>query len=214
MLDGESQIVELTSRTVQGRYLLLPTDEVNERIVGVLGRAQRLYPVRIHCFIFMSNHVHILIHADSAQQMARFMGYLKGNIAKELGPIFEWKERFWGKRYHSASINSDETLIRRFLYILSNSCKEGLVASPLDWPGVTSARAMYRGETTMKGTWYDRTAEYRARKRGQHETFPTTETVHLSPLPFLEGMNADEQRAFIVKAVRQIEEETAERRSA
>ena len=63
----------------------------------------------------------------------------------------------------------------------------------------------------MKGTWYDRTAEYRARKRGQHETFPTTETVHLSPLPFLEGMNADEQRAFIVKAVRQIEEETAER---
>ena len=67
-----------------------------------------------------------------------------------------------------------------------------------------------RGETTMQGTWYDRTAQYRAHLRGEYELFPSTETVHLTPLPFLQERSVDEQRAFYVDAVREIEEKTAQ----
>ena len=95
------------------------------------------------------------------------------------------------------------------MYILANGCKEGLVASPLEWPGVSSAGALFRGETTMQGTWYDRTAQYLASKRGKNELFPVTETVRLSPLPFLEGRSLDEQQAFVTDAIRQVERETA-----
>ena len=93
---------------------------------------------------------------------------------------------------------------------LDNGCKEGLVASPLEWPGVSSAPALYRGETTMQGTWYDRTAQYRARLRGEYKLFPSTETVHLTPLPFLQERSVDEQRAFYVEAVQDIELKTAQ----
>ena len=93
---------------------------------------------------------------------------------------------------------------------LDNGCKEGLVASPLEWPGVSSAPALYRGETTMQGIWYDRTAQYRARLRGENKLFPSTETVHLTPLPFLQERSVDEQRAFYVEAVREIELKTAQ----
>ncbi len=41
----EGALVEVTCRTVQGRFLLTPSADLNEIILGVLGRAQRLYPV-------------------------------------------------------------------------------------------------------------------------------------------------------------------------
>ena len=61
----------------------------------------------------------------------------------------------------------------------------------------------------MQGTWYDRTAQYRARRRGEHKLYPSTETVHLTPLPFLQERSVEEQRAFYVEAVRKIELKTA-----
>ena len=52
----EGSLVEVTTRTVQGRYLMVPSRLLNQIIVGVLGRAQRRYPVRIHAYVFTSNH--------------------------------------------------------------------------------------------------------------------------------------------------------------
>jgi hypothetical protein len=44
-------LVEVTDRTVQARLLLVPSQELNEVVIGVLGRAQRLYKVRICGFV-------------------------------------------------------------------------------------------------------------------------------------------------------------------
>jgi hypothetical protein len=143
--------------------------------------------------------------------MSLFTGYLNANLAKELGRLRDWREKFWGRRYHSASIKfTEHDQIRRFMYILENACKEGLVASPLDWSGVSSASALYNGEMTMEGTWYDRTAQYRAQLRGEYKEFPSTETVRLTPLPFLQERSLDEQRAFYVDAVHEVERKTAQ----
>jgi len=60
-----------------------------------------------------------------------------------------------------------------------------------------------------EGTWFDRTAQYRARLRGEYKEFPSTETVKLTPLPFLQDKSEEEQRAFYINAVREIEEKTA-----
>lgn len=210
LLDTEGGVVEVTSRSIHGRFLLRPSKEANERILGVVGRAQRKFPVDLFAFIFMANHFHLLMRVLSALRMAEFTGYLKANLAKELGRLHGWKEKFWGRRYHSASVaDTEEAQAKRFFYILSNGCKEGLVDSPLEWPGVSSAPAFYRGETTLTGTWYDRTAQYRARlRRGEDKIFTSVETVHLSPLPFLEGLTAEQRRQFMVDAVRQVEEQT------
>ena len=210
MLDDTGGLVEITSRVQHGRFLLCPSEQANELILGVLGRAQAMYGVVVHAFVFLSNHFHILATVSSAEQMSLFTGFLKANIAKEVGRLRDWRETFWGRRYHSASVKlTQHDQVKRFLYILENSCKEGLVASPLDWPGVSSATALYRGETTMHGIWYDRTAQYRAHLRGEYKLYPSIETVHLTPLPFLQETSLDEQRAFYVDAVREIEEKTA-----
>ncbi len=215
MIDNESGVVEITSRVQHGRFLLRPSPHSNDLILGVLGRAQSKYDVALYCFIFMSNHFHLLMKAASVRQMSRFVGFVKGNLAKELGRLHDWRENLWGRRYHSASVGaSEEAQVARFSYILANGCKEGLVASPLEWPGVSSARALYSGENTLQGTWYDRTAQYRAQKHGEDrkvKLFPSAEIVHLSPLPFLAERSLDEQRAFVISAIRRLEDETAQK---
>ena len=89
MLDNESGLVEITTRAQHGRFLLRPSDESNDLILGVLGRAQAKYNVAVHAFSFMSNHHHTLISVRSVQQMSRFVGFLNGNLAKELGRLHE-----------------------------------------------------------------------------------------------------------------------------
>jgi len=49
-------LVEVTLRTIQSRLLLRPGPVVNEVILGVLGRAQRLYGVTCYSVVFLSSH--------------------------------------------------------------------------------------------------------------------------------------------------------------
>ena len=215
LIETPGRVVEITARTIHGRYLLRPSEEVNELILGVLGRAQAMTDMVLFAFVFMSNHEHLLVQPHSVKQMALFMGFLEGNLAREVGVVHQWRQKFWARRYNHGVVKDTEAAqIKRFRYLLSNGCKEDLVASPLDWPGVTSARALYNGQSELKGRWFDRTAAYRAgRPRGDRE-FSSIETVRLSPMPFLAERSAADQQRFVIDAVRQVEEETAERHRA
>jgi hypothetical protein len=186
---------------------------LNEIIIGVLGRAQRLYGLKIFAFQFLSDHYHLLVWADDAQQLARFMEYFGGNLAREAGRSSSWHGRFWGRRYHSGVVdNAPESQIARLRYILSNGCKEGLVASPLDWPGVSSTRALLDGSMRLCGTWFDRTREYRAGKFSSRprQVFAESEEVRLSVLPCLSLLEREDFERTVRSIVEQVEQETHE----
>jgi hypothetical protein len=193
--------------------LLRPSPELNEIVIGVLGRAQRLYGLRIFGFQFLSDHYHLLLWANDAQQLARFMEYFGGNLAREAGRSSSWHGRFWGRRYHSAVVdNAPESQLARLRYIISNGCKEGLVASPLDWPGVSSTRALLDGSMRLCGTWFDRTREYRAGKLlpKSRRVFAEPEEVRLSVLPCLSLLEGEDFKRTVRSLVEQVEQDTRE----
>jgi hypothetical protein len=41
-------LVEITTRTLQGRLLLKPSPELTDIILGIIGKAQSLYGMTIH----------------------------------------------------------------------------------------------------------------------------------------------------------------------
>ncbi|WP_239470441.1 hypothetical protein [Archangium violaceum] len=86
----------VTSRCFQGRLLLRPSQEVNEVVGGVLARAaqQRAGSVRLHAFIFASNHFHLLVWTRGAA-LASFMQYLRANLSKKVGRLVDWSGGFW-----------------------------------------------------------------------------------------------------------------------
>ena len=179
-------MVEVTCKTVQGRFLLRPDPETRSAILGVLGRAQALYSMRIVAFSFLSNHYHLLLIADSPKQLARFMGHVNSNIAREVGRLHDWSTRMWSRRYESTLVSDEEKAqVRRLRYLLAQGVKEGLVARAIDWPGPSSVAALVGGEAIV-GTWFDRTAARRAREKGivcAPTAFSSDLTVELTPMP-------------------------------
>jgi hypothetical protein len=81
---------------------------------------------------------------------------------------------------------------------MAQGVKEGLVDSPLDWPGASAVPALL-GDMTLRGRWVSRD-ELRAarRSRGGIETpeaaFTSHPEVRLTPLPCWAGLTPDELR--------------------
>ena len=148
---------------------------------------------------------HLLLSPDSPQQLAAFMDYVAGNIAREIGRLHRWREKFWARRYRGILVShEDEAQVGRLAYLLGNGIKEGLVERPHQWPGVHCARALCHG-SELHGTWFDRTAQYEARRRGDSRSsadFGTSEHVVFSPLPCWEGLDPAVYRQRIVDLVR------------
>ena len=81
----ENGLVEITTRTLQGRLLLRPSPELNDLILGVIGRAQDRYGMVIHAFVVTSNHAHYILSPTTAEQLARFMQFVNTNIPPRAG---------------------------------------------------------------------------------------------------------------------------------
>ena len=63
----------VTSRTIQSRFLLAPSDKTNELVGGILARAVRQCEVEFFAYVFTSNHFHAMVRAPSAVAMSKFM---------------------------------------------------------------------------------------------------------------------------------------------
>ena len=202
-----NSIVEITTRTLQGRLLLKPSPELNDLILGVIGKAQHDYKMVLQAFVVASNHAHFYARPSTAQQLARFMQFLNANIAREVARLHNWPERVWSRRYRAIPVVDDKAVHARMRYILSHGAKEGLVATAGSWPGPNCVAALTHGDI-LRGTWHNRSAEYRARAAGKDVKsgdFATTYQVKLTPLPSLLDLTEDQRQAHYRRVVREID---------
>jgi hypothetical protein len=210
-------LVEVTTRTVQGRLLMVPEPTLNRSILGVLGRAQRLYPVQIHAYVFAGNHYHLLLTVDDAYQLAAFTGYLNSNLAREIAHLTNWTDKIWSRRYESIEVSGEEEVqAARMKYLLAHGPKEALVERPEEWPGVHCVSPLLSGQATVEGTWYDRTREsvlHRSRKPFTEEDYTQQETVTLTPIPCWKRLTPESYSSQIRALVDQITTEAAAERA-
>ncbi len=99
------RLVEVTSVTIQNRYLLRPSAELNDLVIGVVGRAQRKYDMPVMCITVMSSHYHILLFAQDANHMASFLEFVNTNISKEVGDLHDWPETLFPNRYKKMEVS-------------------------------------------------------------------------------------------------------------
>ncbi|HEX7500903.1 MAG TPA: transposase [Polyangia bacterium] len=191
---------------MQGRLLLKPSPELTDLILGVIGKAQALYGMTIHAFVFLSTHAHFLVSPSSAGQLARFMQFVNANVAKEAGRLHVWPERLWSRRYRSIVVADEQAAHARLRYVLAHGAKEGLIGSPGSWPGPNCVDALTTG-ALLRGTWFDRSKEFLARQRGETvfpSQFATTFDVKLTPWPGLQHLTEDERHAHCRRVVAEI----------
>ena len=203
----DDALVEITARTQGGRFLMRPTEALNRRILGILGRALHLYPVALYAFAFLSNHYHLLARARDGAALSNFLRYFNGCVAKAIQAETGWTFRVWHRRSSVIQVIDDDAAVARLRYILAHGAKEGLVVSPLEWPGLTCARAL-SGMEELVGRWSNQTKASRIRATGREpEPFEVERTypIVLAPLPAWAALSVDERRAKVKEMVTDIE---------
>lgn len=186
-------------RTIDGRHIVTPIEALNDRIHGVLARSVALSGIKIHGWVYLSNHVHMLVFVEDAEQLAGFLQHLNRNVTIAIQRVTGHKGRVWEPRPHLVTVLDDVAAERRLRYLLSNGVKEGLVDTPLCWPGASSARALLEGGP-IRATWvsYDRLR--RASRLGRDvdpSRYTETYELEVTPLPSWAGLSpaARRQRA-------------------
>lgn len=194
-------LYEITTRITGNELLLRPCKTVNAIILGVLARAQIRTGIVLHSFVFLSNHYHILVTTEDAEQLSEFMQYLNSNIARKLNDHLGRSGSFWQRRFRSIAMTEDEATVRwRLRYHMAHGVKELLVGRIGEWPGVTALPWLLHAQRLV-GVWTDFTARSKARRRksfvevaGQ---FDTLYEVEMSPLPCWRDLDAAFWRKLI-----------------
>ncbi len=190
----------VTDRCFQGRFLLRPSPKANAIIIGVLAHALARFRIQLYAHCFLSNHFHLLLSAPSAAELAAFMQYFKGNLARKLGRLHGWRETFWRGRYHARPVLDEAAALERMKYIFSNSIKENLVARVRYYPGVHCHHELVDGRT-LRGVWENLTA-----KRRTGRTTLEHHTLRCAKLPALAHLDDYAYRKAMTRSSNEVHE--------
>ena len=127
------RIDSILDRAAQGP-VWLTEPRVAECATSIIERGARgLGQYRLHAFVVMANHVHVLI--TPLCSVARLTKGLKGTSARECNEILGRTEnRFWQDESFDHWVRTNSEFNRTRAYIEQNPVAAGLVKTPGDWP--------------------------------------------------------------------------------
>jgi len=206
--------VDVTLRTVDARFLLVPGGEFNDLAIGLLAVVSQRYAVDIGCVHIASNHIHLLARTPDVNTLSAFLRDLDSGIARLARRLHGGEGHVFARRPTIIPVLDDDALAGRYRYYFEQATKDNLTARPRDWPGVHCVGALSRGEP-LRGKRVDRAllrSLARTASRPVSEGDCTRWLEHkLRPPPFLEGQSIEAQREWFSRIEAGIEEETQAR---
>ena len=171
-----------------------------------------MHAVQLFGFVFASNHVHLLLRAPQGN-LAGFMQFLLGNVARKVGRANNWAGHLWERRYAAAPVLDGDALVERLGYILAHGAKEGLVRRCAEWPGISCLRQLL-GSSVRAVHWFNWSRRARVRSRRDKPSlvdprFAEPEHLEVHPLPSWAGLTSDERTERVRAIVHTIEQDAA-----
>jgi len=91
------------------------------------------YHCRIHAYVLMTNHVHLLVTPMMANGVSKMMQALDCRYVKYLNQTYNRSGTLWEGRYKSSLIDSDIFLLTCMCYIELNPVRANMVVHPGDY---------------------------------------------------------------------------------
>lgn len=99
-----------------------------------LGQTLKRYRVRLHAYVLMTNHVHLLMTPADEQGISNLMSVLGKYYVMYINHTYRRSGTLWEGRHKSSLVNAEEYLLRCYRYIELNPVRAGVVASPENYP--------------------------------------------------------------------------------
>ena len=123
------------TQVVQNRIPIFANETHLNLLRSTLHRVKALHPFSMLGYVFLPDHLHLLIKPTGNSNFSQIMHSLKPNFTKAYkqtigvtGDMKLWQKRFW-----EHTIRDELDFERHLDYIHYNPVKHGLVASPEDW---------------------------------------------------------------------------------
>ncbi len=143
-------VLFITARTEEG-LPLIPSYPLNLIIWGILGRARQKFSIRVCYFIFMANHLHMIVVVENPEHVSAFIGYVKCEIAHAVNRLLNRRRKtVWAEGYDSPVVLTYESVIRYIEYIFTNPLRANLVNYLHEYPGVSSWKMFTSGNFERK----------------------------------------------------------------
>jgi putative transposase len=111
-----------------------------------LAQALKRYQVKLHAYVLMTNHVHLLMTPTDESGISKVMSLLGQHYVQYINHTYRRSGTLWEGRHKSSIINAEEYLLLCYRYIELNPIRAGMVVSPEDYPW-SSYRHHAWGET-------------------------------------------------------------------
>jgi putative transposase len=123
----------VTSRTSRGAAVL-QTARMATLFIEVLRSYIREKKFKVHDFVVMPNHVHVLLSLPPELSIEKAVQLMKGNFSyrakKELG----YQREIWQKGFSEVQVLTEDSFIRHQQYIDDNPVRKGLASSAEEYP--------------------------------------------------------------------------------
>lgn len=147
----ESSIYHVMLRGIN-RQSIFEDDEDRFQFMTVLTRYRELSDFRLHAFVLMSNHVHLLIE-PAGEPLDRIFKRIGTSYAVWFNRKYERAGHLFQDRFRSEAVGTDQYYKTVLRYILRNPIKAGLVSS-LDDYRWSSYLAYKKGKGVLTDTAY------------------------------------------------------------
>jgi len=98
-----------------------------------LQEASQRAKVHIHAWVFMTNHVHLLVTPQLKGGVSKMMQFLGGRYVPYFNYVYKRSGTLWEGRFKSCLVDSEEYLLKCYRYIEMNPVRAGMVKKPSDY---------------------------------------------------------------------------------
>ena len=129
------------------RRQLLTSHAVIVEFLTQLNEIRRTYCIKLHAYVVMPEHVHLVLHPPDSLKLGPIIGELKSKSASRIlqknlvaPPLIctvvkdgVLRRAFWQPRCYDHNCRSRDTVIEKIAYCHMNPVQRGLVNEPVDW---------------------------------------------------------------------------------
>jgi putative transposase len=128
-----SRTFHVTSSTLEKKHLL-QSDRAAQLFIRLLYdyRAQKRF--RLHEFVVMPNHFHILLTVDAGMSIERAVQFIKGGFAFRAGKELELKSPIWQRGFSESRVLDAVAAVRARDYVRNNPVAAGLARVASEYP--------------------------------------------------------------------------------
>ena len=113
---------------------MLQTDPMADLFADVLRCYIREGKFKVHDFVVMRNHVHLLITIGDDMTIEKAIQLIKGNFSYRAKRELGFKGWIWQRGFSDVQVRDDAAFRAHQLYIYNNPVKAGMARVPEEYP--------------------------------------------------------------------------------